>query len=111
MLPTLHQSDQPPQAASSRYLSAPAPPRGMLIQRREMLSLPVAALASAQAPPIAPSTRVEAAQAAGAAEQPLVRVGGGYMHVKQFVDEFTQQEVERVERHDALARFQNTVNV
>ena len=43
--------------------------------------------------------------------QPLVRVGGGYMHVKQFVDEFTQQEVERVERHDALARFQNTVNV
>jgi hypothetical protein len=38
-------------------------------------------------------------------------VGGGYMHVKQFVDEFTQQEVERVERHDALARFQNTVNV
>ena len=28
--------------------------------------------------------------------QPLVRVGGGYMHVKQFVDEFTQQEVERI---------------
>ena len=36
----------------------------------------------------------------------LIRVGGGYISAKQFVDSYMQQEVEKVERKDIVGRFQ-----
>ena len=41
----------------------------------------------------------------------LVRVGGGYMHIDEFIKQYTQQEVEKVERKDVLSRFQNKLAV
>jgi hypothetical protein len=41
----------------------------------------------------------------------LVRVGGGYMHIDEFIRQYTTQEVEKVERKDALSRFQNKLAV
>ena len=40
-------------------------------------------------------------------DQILVRVGGGYMHIDEFIYQYTQSEVDRIERRDVLARFQN----
>lgn len=39
--------------------------------------------------------------------QLFVRVGGGFMHIDQFIQQFTQNEQEKIERRDALERFQN----
>lgn len=38
-------------------------------------------------------------------DQLFVRVGGGYQHIDEFVSQFTDNELERVERRDALSRF------
>ena len=36
----------------------------------------------------------------------LVRVGGGFMHIDQFIEQYTKQEVDRIERRrDVLTRF------
>ena len=43
--------------------------------------------------------------------QPKVRVGGGYMNIKNFIEEFTEAEIERIERHDAIERFRNKGDV
>ena len=37
--------------------------------------------------------------------QILCRVGGGFMHIDQFIKQYTQPEVEKVERSDVLTRF------
>jgi len=37
--------------------------------------------------------------------QILVRVGGGFMHIDEFIKSYTQTEVDKVERRDVLARF------
>ena len=35
-----------------------------------------------------------------------VRVGGGYMHIDDFIEQYTQQEVEKIERRsDVITRF------
>ena len=36
----------------------------------------------------------------------LVRVGGGFMHIEEFIDKYTAQEVEKCERKDVLTKFQ-----
>ena len=41
----------------------------------------------------------------------LVRVGGGYMHIDEFIRQYTPQEVEKIERKDVLARFSNKLAV
>jgi len=40
-------------------------------------------------------------------DQVLVRVGGGFMHIDEFIKTYTEGEVEKVERRDVLTRFQN----
>lgn len=35
----------------------------------------------------------------------LVRVGGGYMHIDEFIQNYTTSEVEKIERRDVLERF------
>lgn len=43
--------------------------------------------------------------------QLFVRVGGGYMHIEEFVKTFTEIELEKVERRDALHRFREKLAV
>ena len=33
------------------------------------------------------------------------RVGGGYMHIDQFIEQYTQGEVEKIERKDVIGKF------
>lgn len=40
-----------------------------------------------------------------------VRVGGGYLHIDEFIKEFTTNEQERIERRDVLARFHNKMAI
>ena len=35
----------------------------------------------------------------------LVRVGGGYMHIDEFIKQYTPSEVDKIERKDVLNRF------
>jgi hypothetical protein len=37
----------------------------------------------------------------------LVRVGGGYMHIKEFIEKYTQGEVDKIERKDVFQKFAN----
>jgi hypothetical protein len=37
----------------------------------------------------------------------LVRVGGGYMGIEQFISQYTPEEVEKICRNDVVARFYN----
>lgn len=37
--------------------------------------------------------------------QIFVRVGGGYMHVQEFIREFAQIEKDKIERNNALSHF------
>jgi hypothetical protein len=39
--------------------------------------------------------------------QILCRVGGGYMHIDEFINKYTDGEVEKVERRSGLEKFQN----
>jgi hypothetical protein len=40
-------------------------------------------------------------------DQLLVRVGGGFQHIDQFIQEFTNAELERINRRDVTSRFSN----
>ena len=37
--------------------------------------------------------------------QLLVRVGGGFVAIDEFISQFTQSEIEKVERRDVIHRF------
>ena len=37
----------------------------------------------------------------------LVRVGGGYMQIKEFMEKYTLSEVDKIERHDVMDRFES----
>ena len=39
----------------------------------------------------------------------LIRVGGGYMNIDEFLDQYTPQELEKLERRDPLKRFAEKV--
>jgi hypothetical protein len=41
----------------------------------------------------------------------IVRVGGGYLSIDEFIDQFTGVELERLERKDPLKRFSEKVAV
>jgi hypothetical protein len=43
--------------------------------------------------------------------QILCRVGGGYMHIDEFIQMYTPTEVEKIERRDVLKRFQNKMAI
>ena len=35
----------------------------------------------------------------------LVRVGGGFMHIDDFISQYTPLEVEKIERKDVLSKW------
>lgn len=37
--------------------------------------------------------------------QILVRVGGGFMHIEEFIEQYTPSEVDKIQRRDVLSRF------
>ena len=37
--------------------------------------------------------------------QIMVRVGGGYIAIDEFIEQYTQQEMDKVQRHNAMDRF------
>lgn len=37
----------------------------------------------------------------------MVRVGGGYIAIDDFIEQYTDQEIEKIERHNAFDRFTN----
>ena len=39
----------------------------------------------------------------------LIRVGGGYLSIDEFLDQFTPVELEKLERRDPLKRFSEKV--
>ena len=39
--------------------------------------------------------------------QILVRVGGGFMNINEFIEQYTPAEVEKIERNNVFERFQN----
>ena len=41
----------------------------------------------------------------------LVRVGGGYLSIDEFVDQYTPMELEKMERRDPLKKFSEKVAV
>ena len=41
----------------------------------------------------------------------MVRVGGGFMHIDEFIAQYTESECEKVARRDVLARFYNKTAV
>ena len=43
--------------------------------------------------------------------QIFVRVGGGYMHIDEFIYQYTDTEVEKIQRSNPLDRFQNKLAV
>lgn len=44
-------------------------------------------------------------------QQILCRVGGGFMHIDEFIQMYTNTEQEKLERRDVLSRFQNKSTV
>ena len=40
-----------------------------------------------------------------------VRVGGGYMHIDDFIDQYTDQEVEKIERRNVVDRFTDKLSI
>lgn len=43
--------------------------------------------------------------------QIFVRVGGGYLPVKDFIDQYTEDEIDKLQRRDAFTRFNNHLQV
>lgn len=41
----------------------------------------------------------------------LVRVGGGYMGIEEFIQQYTPEEVDKVTRKDVFSKFQNKMKV
>ena len=41
----------------------------------------------------------------------LVRVGGGYLNIDEFLDQYTPAELEKLERKDPLKKFSEKVAV
>ena len=44
-------------------------------------------------------------------DQIMVRVGGGYMHIDDFLEQYTPLEVEKIRRKDVISNFQNRATV
>ena len=41
----------------------------------------------------------------------LIRVGGGYLSIDEFLDEYTPAELERLDRRDPIKRFSEKIAV
>lgn len=40
-----------------------------------------------------------------------VRVGGGFMHVDEFIEKYTQVELEKIQRNSVIERFSDKIEV
>ena len=40
-----------------------------------------------------------------------MRVGGGYMLIHDFIEQYTNQEIDRIQRKDVISRFQNKLSL
>lgn len=40
-----------------------------------------------------------------------VRVGGGFMHIDEFIDQYTESEIQKVERNNVINRFHNKISM
>ena len=40
-----------------------------------------------------------------------MRVGGGFMHIDDFIEQYTEQEVEKIERRDVVTRYGNKLQL
>ena len=40
-----------------------------------------------------------------------VRVGGGFMHIDDFIKQYTNFETDKIDRKDVLQRFKNKVSI
>ena len=47
----------------------------------------------------------------GKGNQVLVRVGGGYMQIEDFITQYTEGQVEKRDRNNVTARFQRKLSV
>ena len=41
--------------------------------------------------------------------QICVRVGGGFMHIDEFIEQYTPLEVEKIERKNVINKFHNKI--
>jgi hypothetical protein len=39
----------------------------------------------------------------------LVRVGGGFMSIEEFIWQYSPEETEKIQRHDVMAKFSNKI--
>ena len=44
-------------------------------------------------------------------ENILVRVGGGYMHIEEFITQYTNSEIDKIDRKDVISRFSEKIKV
>ena len=47
----------------------------------------------------------------GKGDQVMVRVGGGYMKIDDFIEQYTMSEVEKIDRRDVAVRISNKLSV
>lgn len=40
-----------------------------------------------------------------------VRVGGGFMHINDFIEQYSMTEADKIERRDVISRFQNKLSI
>ena len=40
-----------------------------------------------------------------------VRVGGGFMHINDFIEQYSISEADKIERRDVMSRFQNKLAI
>jgi len=41
----------------------------------------------------------------------FVRIGGGYMEIKNFIESYSGEEVEKIKRNDVVERFANKLMI
>ena len=41
----------------------------------------------------------------------LVRVGGGYIHIEDFINKYTTNEVDKIDRKDVVNKFRNKISI
>ena len=41
----------------------------------------------------------------------FVRVGGGYIHIEDFINKYTNGEVEKIDRKDVVNKFRNKISI
>ena len=40
-----------------------------------------------------------------------VRIGGGYVHIDEFIEKYQDQEMQRIQRREVISRFKNKIQM